>query len=194
MSGREGNNGGDLSQEPALSPSASSGSEKEKREHSVWEEPHLAPLPLGTQTPYAKAYSAKIRSTTSLSSWGATLGAALIGGPFAILGALLYGFGPLGPYVWGPTAEEVLKIGAIAIVVETRPFLIRHGYQIVLAAAVSALAFAVIENLRNSRVNLTRPQFTQALGYLVAAIVLHGGYNVAVTIWEKGWSPVHFLR
>jgi RsiW-degrading membrane proteinase PrsW (M82 family) len=227
---REEINGGDLSQEPALSPAASGGTDRERLEHSVWEEPHLPPRHPGAQTPYARAYSEKIHTTTSLSSWGTTLGAALVGGPLGVLGAFLYGFGPLGPFVWGPTAEEVLKIGAIAMVVETRPYLIRHGYQIVIAAALSAFAFAVIENLlylnvylpehsellagwrwnfasllhvsaslvaslglvkiwRDSRTDLTRPQFTRALGYLIAAIIIHGGYNVAVTIWEKGWSP-----
>jgi len=42
---------------------------------------------------------------------------------------------------------------------------------------------------RESRHDLSRPLFNRALGYLIAAIVLHGGYNLAVTIWERGWNP-----
>jgi RsiW-degrading membrane proteinase PrsW (M82 family) len=219
-----------LSDEPALSPSADQGSERERREHSVWEEPHLNHLRRGDQTPYSSYYADRIASTTLLQSWGVTLGAGIICGPLAIIGAFLYGAGLLGPFVWGPTAEEILKIAVIAMVVETRPWLVRHGYQIIVAAAVSALVFAAIENLfylriyypeangllaawrwnigsllhisasmiaslglvkiwRESQHDFSRPRFNRGLGYLIGAIVLHGGYNLAVTIWEKGWNP-----
>ncbi|MFC1529199.1 PrsW family glutamic-type intramembrane protease [Gemmatimonadota bacterium] len=219
-----------LSHEPALSPSAGGSSEREKIEHSVWEEPHLAHLHRGRVTPFSRLYAERVESTTPLKSWGIALSAGVIGGPLAIIGAFLYGAGPLGPFVWGPTAEEVLKIAVIAMIVETRPYLLRHGYQIITAAAVSALIFAAIENLlylriyipeasgilaawrwnfgsllhvsasmiaslglvkiwRESQSDFTRPQFSGSLPYLIGAIILHGGYNLAVTIWERGWNP-----
>ncbi len=217
MSRRRTRSGDDLSREPALSRSVPESSERERSEHSVWEEPHLAHLHRGDQTPYSRRYAERIGSTTLPQSWGITLGAGLIGGPLAILGAFLYGAGPLGPFIWGPTAEEVLKIAVIAMVVETRPYLVKHGYQIIVAAAVSALIFAAIENLLYLRI-----YYPEANGILTAwrwnfGSLLHvsasmiaslglvtiwresrhdlsrplfnSGYNLAVTIWERGWNP-----
>ena len=42
---------------------------------------------------------------------------------------------------------------------------------------------------RESRSDWSRPQFSGCLGYLIGAIVLHGGYNLVVTIWERGRNP-----
>ena len=82
---------------------------------------------------------------------GVTLVVALLGGPFAILGALLtpgQGIGRLiYPIVFGPIVEELLKQSGMVYLVEKKPYRVFASWQFVFAAVVSALTFAAIENL-----------------------------------------------
>jgi RsiW-degrading membrane proteinase PrsW (M82 family) len=82
---------------------------------------------------------------------GVTLLAAVFGGPFAILGALISGQPGLLPMmyvvVFGPVAEEVLKQSGMTFVLEKKPYRVFAAWQFVFAAVVSGLAFGAIENL-----------------------------------------------
>ncbi|MAG56555.1 MAG: hypothetical protein CMJ83_09720 [Planctomycetes bacterium] len=74
--------------------------------------------------------------------------AALTGGPWAVLGALLStGGGILAAVVFAPILEEAMKIAVVVAVIEVRPYLLRSATHVFLAAVGAAVGFAVIENL-----------------------------------------------
>lgn len=92
------------------------------------------------------------RSRCSLAgNLSVTLAAALLGGPFAIFGALFtpqQGIGHLVyPIVFAPIIEELLKQSGMIYLVEKKPYRVFAGWQFVFAAVVSALTFATIENV-----------------------------------------------
>ncbi|HUT13449.1 MAG TPA: PrsW family glutamic-type intramembrane protease [Thermoguttaceae bacterium] len=80
-----------------------------------------------------------------------TLLAALLGGPFAVVGALVAGRQGMVAFVYvvvfGPIVEELLKQSGMTYVLEKKPYRVFAAWQFVFAAVVSGLAFAVIENL-----------------------------------------------
>lgn len=168
----------------------------------------------------------RMRSSVTVGrSWAATLVVALVSGPFAVLGAFLETRdSALAAVVFAPTVEEVVKIGVLAILVETRPYLVSSALQIRVVALLSALAFATLENLlylrvyvpdpsaeltlwrwtvctalhltatglaaqglvgawRRTQTELRRPSLDRAFGWLVAAILVHAAYNLAVTLF-----------
>ncbi len=81
----------------------------------------------------------------------ATVAVALLGGPFAIFGAMItagQGFGPLlYVIVFGPVVEELLKQSGMTYLLEKKPYRVFSAWQFLFAAVVSGLAFATIENL-----------------------------------------------
>ncbi len=94
-------------------------------------------------------YERRRAGVAAWQSWMLFALVALFSGPLAIIGTLIsgHGGGILRSTVFGPTIEEMLKIGVLAFLVETRPYLLRGAWQIRVAALASALAFATIENL-----------------------------------------------
>ena len=80
-----------------------------------------------------------------------TLLAALVAGPFAIMGAFVAGHQGVVQTVYillvGPIVEELLKQSGMIYLLERKPFRIFSAGQFVFAAAVSALIFATLENL-----------------------------------------------
>ena len=82
---------------------------------------------------------------------GVTLLAALVGGPFAILGALMAGYQGVGQILYvvlfGPVIEELLKQSGMTWMLERKPHRVFAAWQFLFAAVVSGLVFAVIENL-----------------------------------------------
>ena len=82
---------------------------------------------------------------------GATLLAAVLSGPFAIVGALLAGYQGTGPVVYavlfGPVIEELLKQSGMTYLLERKPYRVFAAWQFLFAAVVSGLTFAAIENL-----------------------------------------------
>ncbi|MCH8275800.1 MAG: PrsW family intramembrane metalloprotease [Armatimonadetes bacterium] len=222
-----------IEDEPALGGGLRGMGVEEEAEHSVWDEPALraaaVEAPAGEVT-YSRLYRERARTTGAGKSVAVTLLVALVGGPLAVLGAFWAGGGALSLIVFGPAAEEVLKVATVSYVVETRPYLFRTSVQVLLGVAAAGLAFSVIENLiylniyirdpspqivawrwqfattlhvaatlvagiglvrvwQRSRVRFERPRLADGLGWLVAAIVLHGGYNAFVTVYEIGWRP-----
>jgi len=95
--------------------------------------------------------SRKQSQCTAAGNLGVTLLAALLGGPFAIVGALVAGHRGFGPVVYvivfGPVVEELLKQSGMTYVLEKKPYRIFSTWQFVFSAVLSGLAFAAIENL-----------------------------------------------
>jgi len=168
--------------------------------------------------------------STTLGNLGATLLAALLGGPAAVLGALVAGRqgAPAAVYlvVVGPVVEELLKQCGMTWLLEHRPYRIFAAAQFVAAGLLSGLLFGVIENLVYCHVYLAglpaaqlarvaayrwtvctalhvvcagvaslglvrawrrmlaagRPaRLTDAAGWFLCAIVIHGCYNLVAT-------------
>ena len=150
---------------------------------------HTAPAPLD-KPGYASWLTGKMRQTTEARSWLTVLWIAVIGGPWAILGALLAGGGPLVLVVFGPAAEEVMKLAAAAVVAETRPYLFKRPSQIVIAAVAGAFVFACIENLLYLRVYVPNPPVALVLYRWTACVALHVGCTAVasvglVRVWKR---------
>ncbi len=82
---------------------------------------------------------------------GVTLLAALLGGPFAVIGALVSGQQGAGPaiysIVFAPVIEELLKQSGMTFVLEKQPYRVFAAWQFLFAAVVSGFVFAAVENL-----------------------------------------------
>lgn len=129
-------------------------------DHNVWEEPSLSPQltdgPGEEQLTYQKWLQAGVKSTTFVDSMLVTLLVALASGPWGILGAFwstmaegggLAASSLLAVVVFGPVAEEVVKVSAAWWVVEKRPYRFQSISQVLFCAACGGLSFAAIENL-----------------------------------------------
>lgn len=176
---------------------------------------------------FARWLAEKRAKCTAAGNLGATLLAAVLGGPAAVVGALVAGHQgvPAAVYlvVVGPVIEELLKQCGMTWLLEHRPYRIFAAAQFVLAGVVSGLIFAAIENLVYSHIYLanqpadrlarvaayrwavcttlhvvcagvaslglvgawrrmlarSRPlQLSDAAPWFVAAIVIHGCYNL----------------
>jgi len=128
-------------------------------DQSVHDEAHTLYTTTGvTEGGWATWFAQKRASVSALQSWSVVLLCALVSGPLAVIGTFLareewY----LAMVFYGPAIEEVLKIGLLAILVETRPYLLRGTTQIRLIAYTSALSFATVENLLYIHVYLDDP-------------------------------------
>lgn len=127
-----------------------------------------------------------------------TLLAALIGGPFAILGAFLAGQQGAVQIVYivimGPITEELLKQSGMIYMLERKPYRVFSAGQIVFAGALSALIFATVENLMYIHVytyftHLEHPaQFAQFRWTVCTA--LHVGCSIIaslglIRVWRR---------
>lgn len=143
---------------------------------------------------------AKAAQVSSAASAFVVIAAALCGGPWAVLGTFLsYMPHPLMSIVIGPATEEVMKLAMIIMVIELRPYLIRSADQIRIAAAVSALGFALIENLLYLHVYVTQPSFALAAWRWVACSSLHLGCTWyasrgLVESWQNAMEKGHADR
>ena len=124
---------------------------------------------------YAWWLREKQRRTSWALSWFAVIGAALIAGPLAVLGAFFNAasFGLLLVMVVGPTVEEIAKIAAAVLLVETRPYLVKHRGQIWMMTLGSGAAFAIIENLIYLNIYIPNPSGIVIAWRWVVCTVLH---------------------
>jgi len=80
-----------------------------------------------------------------------TLAAALVAGPFAVIGAMTSGrqtaFWVLYMILFAPVIEELLKQSGMIYLLEKKPYRIFSAWQFVVAAVISAAIFATVENL-----------------------------------------------
>ena len=151
---------------------------------------NTAPRPRPGQARYATFLADRVRQTSENKSWIITATVTLLGGVWAVFGTLITGTGPLGAIVFGPVLEEVMKIAAVLVIVETRPWLFKSTRQIVFAAIASAAVFAIIENVLylNVYVRVHAPML--ALWRWTICVMLHTGCTAlavvgVVRIWQR---------
>lgn len=121
-------------------------------EASVWHEPALA---VGAarpdELPYARFLREGSSHTSLLKSWMIVAALSLAAGPWAVFGAFWNASATysqiLATTLFGPTCEEVMKIAALTLALERRPYLFRSTSQIRLTGLAGGVCFAFIENL-----------------------------------------------
>ena len=127
-----------------------------------------------------------------------TLLAALVAGPFAVIGAFMTGqqtvFGVIYLILFGPVIEELLKQSGMVYLLEKRPYRIFSMWQFILAAVISSLVFATIENLLYinlyvSSESLNNP-FAFACYRWTVCTLLHVGCSIIasfglIRVWKK---------
>jgi len=140
----------------------------------------------------------QIGQTEPETCWLVALGAALVGGLWAVIASLIgtqhAGVGGWSTFllavVYAPTVEETMKIAAGAYVVELRPYWFQRQEQIHLATVGAAVVFAVIENLIYLYVFVQGPTVKLALWRWLVCTALHAGctYLAAgglVEVWRQ---------
>lgn len=119
----------------------------------------------------------------------------LVTSPLAVFGAMTSapifgGVNPLMPVAMGPLADEIMKAGLLTWLVETRPYLIRSASHIVVTAALTGLAWAIVENLFVFRIFSTAPSSDVLLFRWTVCLVGHAGCAAVAgvglaRIWES---------
>lgn len=150
--------------------------------HSVTNE-----LPIFPQANGPSRYSAwlaeRIAATPKVYGWLTAIGIAVIGGMWAVLGAIITGSAGLsGVIVFGPVTEEIMKIALVVVVIETKPYLFSNRAQVFAAAAASALGFAVIENLLYLLVYVDEPSATLIVWRWTVCTGLHVGCTMIAAL------------
>ena len=170
-------------------------------EQSVWEEPglseELAQRPTDAVS-RAQWLERQRRRVSPARSWTVTLGVALAAAPFGVVGVFMGGGGTLfsvmAIVVFGPLAEEMMKVALPLYVAERRPYLFRGRFQIALCGLASGLAFASIENLLYLKVYLPEPSSLLVQWRWSVCVALHMGCTLVNTlgvmrIWQAAWRP-----
>lgn len=202
---------------------------------SVWDEPTLDSGLSGAIPENAVTWERHLRKkqgeTTTETSLLVMLGVALAAAPWAILGVFYHGhttvFMLVAAVLFAPIIEEIMKVSVCAWVVETRPWLFKHGTQIIFCGLAAGFIFGVLENILYLTVYIPdptieiiiwrwivctglhmtcsclaaiglykvwnqgvrtgiRPKLTDAAPWMLAAIILHGTYNLlAVLLFEN---------
>lgn len=157
--------------------------------------------PPGDAASYSTWLMQRRNRTTPTQSRIAIAGVALVGGVMGVMGTFVQTFngglvtalpigGLLSAIIIGPPIEEIMKIAALGMLVETRPFLIRSPSQIVKASLAAGLGFAVIENLLYLNVYIPNPTITLILWRWLICSTMHiactmiAGRGVA-RVWER---------
>ncbi len=174
---------------------------EEDIDHSVWDEPSLAPNVLAT-TPesaltYANWLTRRRENWSEWQAWTATLGIILLSFPCAAIAAIISSVSGNHFFVTdvfvaciaGPILQEICKIVVPLWIVEKRPYLLTTWFQFFVFALASATVFAVVSNFFLSMTvkEVTRPfflfQWVGILGLnLVTAAIATFGLE---TIWRK---------
>ena len=155
--------------------------------------------PAGAGSPgYESWLRQRVAATPPRRCWQVALLAALCGGPWAVLAALIHtNPGGLASFstvllavVFAPVVEEMMKVAAAACIVEVRPYLFRRVEQLQVAAVGSALLFAVIENILYLTVYVPNHSLEYALWRWTVCVALHVGCTLIatrglVTVWRR---------
>lgn len=166
-------------------------------DQSVWDEPGLS-RELAGEVPkegltWYRWYLDQVAATSVAWSWGTTLGVAVVGGIFAIVGTLVQQSMSAGQImavtVVGPTIEEVMKIALPLWLVEKRPWLYQNAGQILICAMASGLVFAAVENVLYLKVYINNPSAGLIQWRWTICVLLHSGCSTVAGIgaW-KIWS------
>jgi RsiW-degrading membrane proteinase PrsW (M82 family) len=117
---------------------------------SVFSEPANERLN-GRQSAFGDWLRTRYAGTSRLNSLLVTLVAALVGGPFAVVGAMLTGrqttVAVVYAVVFGPVTEELLKQSGMIFLLERAPYKVFSRWQLIIGGALGGLLFGVIENL-----------------------------------------------
>ncbi len=146
------------------------------------------PPPPGVDS-YRRWLEARIANTSPELCWTVAIGAALIGGLWAIIASLIgtqrWGGGGwslfIAAVVYAPAIEEVMKIAAGAYVVELRPYWFCRIEQIQVATIGAAVVFAVIENLMYLFVYVSNPGGALVAWRWMVCVALHVGCTTLAT-------------
>jgi hypothetical protein len=167
-------------------------------EHSVWDEPGLS-RELSGDVPddavtWFRHHQQQSRKTSATKAWFVTFLVVLVSGPCAILGTFLSGQGADFPVVYisiiGPTVEELMKLALVLWIVETRPWLFRSSFQILICMTMSGLVFAAVENVFYLEMPIREPSPQLAQWRWTVCVALHTGCCIisgsgAAIIWRK---------
>lgn len=146
---------------------------------------HTYNAPVDTQpTGYAAWLQDRVQNTPLSRTWWVTLLLLLAGGPWAVFGAFWNAgtMGALGMVVVGPAIEEVMKVALIALLLETRPYLLRSRTQVLLAAGGAGLAFAAIENALYLLVYIPNPTAEIIIWRWTVCVALHVGCSLVAGV------------
>lgn len=152
--------------------------------------PRELPTPLDKPS-YGSWLQSKIAATPVGAGWAVAAGIAVVGGLWAVIGAMLANRGGIvGVVIFSPVAEEVMKIGLVVAVIETRPFLFSSRAQILVAAIGSAVGFAVIENLMYLSVYVASPSPGLFVWRWTVCVAIHVGCTIiaamgAMRVWRR---------
>lgn len=197
--------------------------------HALGDEPALAYLENRELPTFQSIYRERRAATSRSTMLRAAVLAAVLSGPFAILGALFGTGGALSAVVlvvlFAPLVEEMLKVAGVLYLAEVRPWLVPSATALVIIALCSGLVFAAIENgfylgvliedpsseivrwrwtfgpvihgtgsilagigvarmWHSLHAHDRRPDFKVAAPWIIAATLVHGGYNAFATWLE----------
>jgi hypothetical protein len=164
----------------------------------AWDEPALSPDLAGERPAHVQTYAqwlAAGRARFSLTrTWGITLALAFGSGAWAIVGALLSQVqgnsagGLLLIILFGPAAEEMLKVSAALITIEKWPYAFRSPVQIVACCLAAAFGFAAIENLIYLHVYIPDPSPGMIAWRWIICVTIHvAGSSIASVGLVKIW-------
>ena len=118
--------------------------------HALGDEPALGHLEDSDLPTFQSIYRDRRAHTPRSKMVRAAVLAAVLSGPFAILGALFGTGGALSTVVLvvilAPLVEEMLKVAGVLYLTEVRPWLVLSAPALVIIALCSGLVFAAIEN------------------------------------------------
>lgn len=149
---------------------------------------------------YRTALQAKIAQTRRSTGWWVACVAALLGGPFAVVGAFMeqfqggfYAGTLLVVILFGPAIEEVMKIAIAAVVIETRCHWFQRTEQIQLAAIGAAAMFAAIENIIYLTIYIPNPSAEIVAWRWTVCVALHVGCTAIATrglvsVWQRAMT------
>jgi len=191
--------------EPAIGYGSQPDGEFDRIRSNVWDDPatqwtaHTRPEHLED---YAQWYRRREHFTGWMTSWLAIAAIAVLGGPLAVFGAMVtngaQNASPLiGVILFAPLVEELLKIGLVVIVLETRPYLFKTGAQLMITVLLSALVFAILENILYLNVYVDDPSESLIRWRWTVCTALHiGATTIAgmgvMRMWRRSrldWSP-----
>ncbi len=172
--------------------------ENQPEDQFVYDEPALSAELVGGIPDDARTwfrwYQQQAARTGPWSGWLVTLGVILSGGLLAVAGTFmaqeLTWVPLLNLVVFGPTAEEIMKVVVVLWIVEKRPWLFRSPVQILLCALASGAAFAAIENVLYLTVYIPNPPPELVRWRWTVCVLLHTGCSFiagigAVRVWTR---------
>ena len=168
--------------------------------------PLYRPAPAGAAS-YASWLAARMQATSPIRGWVVAVLLALAGGLWAFP-AVLAGTAPLGfvglldlwrTVLLGPAIEEVVKVAALAVIIELRPYLFRRVAQLWVATIGAAVLFAAIENVLYLGFTLPSPTMSYSVWRWTVCVGMHVGCTIVATrglidVWQRSITELRQPR